>query len=65
MRTIFTVLGLLMLATTPLVLLIPDAARERRLAARAGSATSEPETAPATPAQREPVGAGTAGRSEG
>jgi MFS family permease len=33
MRQIFTVLGLLMLATTPLVFLIPDAARDRRRAA--------------------------------
>jgi MFS family permease len=63
MRTIFTVLGLLMLSTTPLVLLIPDAARERRLAAaRAASAESTPDPAP--PARREPVGAGSGGRSE-
>jgi EmrB/QacA subfamily drug resistance transporter len=47
MRTIFTVLGLLMLATTPLVLLIPDAARERRLAA---ARASQPESAAAPPA---------------
>jgi EmrB/QacA subfamily drug resistance transporter len=44
MRTIFTVLGFLMLATTPLVLLIPDAARDRRLAARAAQ---PPATEPA------------------
>ena len=44
MRTIFTVLGLLMLATTSLVLLIPDAARERRLAA-ARASQPDPATA--------------------
>jgi EmrB/QacA subfamily drug resistance transporter len=35
MRSIFTVLAVWMLLTMPLVLLIPDSARERRLAARA------------------------------
>jgi hypothetical protein len=49
MRTIFTMLGFLMLATTPLVLLIPDAARERRLAATRSSAPTGPSAAP-TPA---------------
>jgi EmrB/QacA subfamily drug resistance transporter len=33
MRTVFTVLGLVMIATLPLLLLIPDGARERQLAA--------------------------------
>lgn len=33
MRTVFTVLGLVMVATLPLVFLIPDRARERQLAA--------------------------------
>jgi EmrB/QacA subfamily drug resistance transporter len=44
MRTIFTALAFLMLATMPLVLLIPDGARDRRLAARA-------KPAPATPSK--------------
>jgi MFS family permease len=66
MRTIFTVLGLLMLATTPLVLLIPDAARERRLAAARVTADAAP-AAPAlpAPAPRETGGPATVSRSGG
>src|SRR5215212_5301019 len=51
MRTIFTVLGLLMLATTPLVMLIPDAARDRRLAAARATAAERADAAtPPAPA---------------
>jgi MFS family permease len=57
MRTIFTVLGFLMLATTPLVLLIPDAARERRLAAARAAETEPPE--PSGPADGLPAPAAT------
>lgn len=51
MRTIFTVLGLVMVLTAPLVLLIPDAARERRLtSARREVGELEPARAETTPA---------------
>jgi MFS family permease len=51
MRTIFTALGLVMVATAPLVLLIPDAARERRLtAARREAGELEPARSDLSPA---------------
>jgi hypothetical protein len=48
LQTVFTVLGLMMLLTTPLVLLIPDRARERHQAdARAEQERTEAEVAAA------------------
>jgi EmrB/QacA subfamily drug resistance transporter len=50
MRTIFTALAVLMLLTMPLVMLIPDAARDRRRAAnRADDVPAPSMTEPATP----------------
>ena len=62
MRTIFTVLGLLMIATLPLALLIPDAAGERRLAA-ARKELADTEAAPG--ATRECLAAAPVGQSKG
>ena len=67
MRTIFTVLGLVMVATAPLVLLIPDAARERRLAAawkEAGEA-DRARIEPVPAVTREQVTTAPAGPSKG
>jgi EmrB/QacA subfamily drug resistance transporter len=50
-REIYTVLGLLLIVTIPLAFLIPDAARERRLAPKLASAMS-PEPAVAVPGSR-------------
>jgi hypothetical protein len=73
MRQVFTVLGLLMLATTPLVFLIPDGARDRRRAAereeaaraQAALATARETLAPATvaPVARAQTAGGYDGRS--
>jgi MFS family permease len=50
MRTIFTALAVLMLLTMPLVLLIPDGARDRRRAANRAAAVPAPAMPePATP----------------
>jgi Na+/melibiose symporter-like transporter len=61
MRTVFTMLGILMLISTPLVFLIPDGARDRRRAA-AREASAQAETVVATP--REKLTASPAGSSE-
>ena len=62
MRTIFTVLGLLMIATLPLAMLIPDAAGERRMAA-ARKEAAETEATPS--AAREPLATAPVGQSKG
>ncbi|MCC6176879.1 MAG: MFS transporter [Chloroflexi bacterium] len=51
MREVFTVLGFLMLSTTPLVFLIPDIARENRLAARSQEPSAPDNLATPTPAR--------------
>jgi hypothetical protein len=56
------VLGLLMIATLPLAMLIPDAAGERRLAA-ARKEAAETEAPPGAP--REPLATAPVGRSKG
>ena len=62
LRSVFTVLGLLMLATAPLALLIPDTARERRVAAAAPAPDTAGTVPPAT--GREHLAASTVGHSE-
>jgi MFS family permease len=66
LRTVFTVLGLLMLATTPLVFLIPDGATERRRAeALAAQEQAEAELAAVRPSGRLRPAPGSTGSSAG
>ena len=62
LRTIFTVLGVMMIATAPLALLIPDAASERRLAAELKDSARTDGVVDAT---RERLAAAPAGRPKG